>query len=215
MQRKLFLAALLVLLLAALAGGATMAWFTSTAANAPNTFTAGTVVINADRGLGEPLPGPMFYTTLAEGQVGHLPPFNPTGPWFPGMSVTRNLEVRNVGTLQVRLHQVSAAISSINGLPPALNPAIAAAFAANMNVVVRMAANPLQVLYNGPLATLLTGPQTCIYKPVISQWTPPAWPPMQQLLFEVSMSTSAGNILQGVVPVVEFFVHAEQTVNNP
>ena len=206
---------MLVLLLAALAGGATMAWFTSTAANAPNTFTAGTVVIGADRGMGEPLPGPMFYTTAAEGQVGPLPPLNATGSWFPGMSVTRSLEVRNVGTLQVRLHQVSAAISSINGLPPALNPALAAAFAANMDVKVRMLVDPSQVLYDGPLATLLTGPQTCIFKPVISQWTPPAWPPTQQLAFQVSMSTAAGNILQGVVPVVEFFVHAEQTANNP
>jgi predicted ribosomally synthesized peptide with SipW-like signal peptide len=215
LKRKLFLAAILILVLAALAGGATMAWFTSAASNAPNTFTAGTVSIAADRGLGEPLPGPMFYTTLAEGQVGPLPAFNPTGPWFPGMAVTRNLEVRNIGTLQVRLHQVSAAIYSINGLPPDLNPALAAAFAANMNVKVRMAANPLQVLYNGSLAALLTGPQACIFEPVIAPWIPPAWPPMQQLAFEVTMSTAAGNILQGVVPVVEFFVHAEQTANNP
>jgi len=136
MKSKMFMSMLVIVLAAALVGGATMAWFTSAAANAPNTFAAGTVVISADRGLGEPLPGPMFYTTLAEGQVGPLPPFNPTGPWFPGMTVTRNLEVRNIGTLQVRLNQVSAAIYSINGLPPALNPALAAGFLVGFVILI-------------------------------------------------------------------------------
>ncbi len=71
-----------------------------------------------------------------------------------------------------------------------------------------------KVLYNGSLATLLTGPQACVHKPVINPWTGP-WPPMVQLVYEVTMNINAGNDLQGIVPVVSFSVFAEQTAHNP
>jgi predicted ribosomally synthesized peptide with SipW-like signal peptide len=227
LKAKLFLLVLTVVLGAALAGGATMAIFTDTAGNTGNTFAAGTVDIAADRDLGDPLPGPMFYTTIAEGatapwQIPFLEDNNlETGVWWPGRMVARNLDVRNLGSLQVRLNQVSAAIYSINGQPPTANPALAASFAGNMNVKIYVAGQfvsgqPSKVLYNGSLATLLTGPQTCIHKPLIAPWTgPPNWPPMVQLVYEVTMDIDAGNDLQGIVPVVSFSVFAEQTKNNP
>jgi predicted ribosomally synthesized peptide with SipW-like signal peptide len=227
LKAKLFLLVLTVVLVAALAGGATMAIFTDTAGNTGNTFAAGTVDIEADRGMGEPLPGPMFFTTLAEGATtpgGVFPhPANVTGPWWPGRTVSRSLEVRNLGSLEVRLNQVSAAIYSINGQPPTANPALAASFAGNMNVKIYVAGHhTAKVLYDGSLATLLTGPRTCVYKPLIAPWVgifPPApggaWPPMAHLVYEVTMDIDAGNDLQGIVPVVSFSVFAEQTKNNP
>jgi len=208
-----------VVLTAALVGGATMALFTDTALNAGNNFTAGTVDIYAHRTLGDPIPGPMFYTTDAEGIAAQgQDPLNPTGLWWPGRTVSRSLSVRNPGSLQVRLHQVSAEITSINGAPPAATPILAASFAGNMNVRIFVLGQPANVLYNGPLAPLLTGPQPATYKPVISPLAPGAPPwmaPGVGLVYEVTMNINAGNDLQGIVPVVSFNVFAEQTRNNP
>lgn len=221
MKAKLFLLVLTVALVAALAGGATLALFTDTAANAGNAFTAGTVDIQADRDLGDPIPGPMFYTTIAEGTAvpGQGPYLlNPTGVWWPGRTEARNLDVRNLGSLQVRLDRVSAEITSINGAPPAPEDPLAAYFAGNMNVKIYVAGQfvngqPSKVLYNGSLATLISGPQACVHKPLIAPFTG-LWPPMVQLVYEVTMDLDAGNDLQGIVPVVSFSVFAEQTKNN-
>lgn len=217
MRLKLTLIVAVVMVAAMLVGGATAALFTDTASNAGNAFSAGTVDIAADRDLGDPIPGPMFYTTIAEGiaapgQGPYL--LNPTGPWWPGRTVSRNLDVRNLGSLQVRLHQVSAEITSINGNPPSANPDLATYFAANMNVKIYVAGQPDSVLYNGSLATLLAGPQASVHKPVIAPWTG-LWPPMVHLIYEVTMDIDAGNDLQGIVPLVSFSVFAEQVRNNP
>lgn len=218
MKTKLFILVLAVLLVAGLAGGATVAIFTDTANNDGNTFTAGTVDIAADRDLGDPIPGPMFYTSIAEGAVEEGQEElleNVTGVWWPGRTVSRNLDVRNLGSLRVRLNQVSAAITSINGEDPAENQSLADYFADNMNVKIYVAGHPTsKVLFNGSLTTLLAGPLDCDYKPAIAPYTG-LWPPMVQLVYKVTMDSDAGNDLQGIVPVVSFYVHAEQTKNNP
>jgi len=132
--------------------------------------------------------------------------------------VSRILSVANPGSLQVRLHQVSAQITSINGAPPAANPALAESFASNMNVRIFVANHPLRVLYDGALTALLTGPQATSDRPIISRLAPnsPVWmAPSVTLVYEVTILTTAGNDLQGIVPVVSFNVFAEQTANNP
>jgi len=210
-QRKIIITTITVMLFATLAGGATMALFTDVATNVNNRFSAGTVDIAADRALGDPIPGPMFYTTTAEGRhPGHPLPHNPTGLWLPGRTVSRNLSVRNMGSLQVRINRVSAQIVSINGDAPPL--ALAASFAGNMNVKIFVIGQRDRVLYNGSLATLLT-PQTTVHRPVIAPRTG-LWPPSLGLIYEVTMSRDAGNDLQGIRPIVSFSVYAEQTANN-
>jgi predicted ribosomally synthesized peptide with SipW-like signal peptide len=220
MKTKLFLLVLAVLLVAGLAGGATMAWFTDQATNGPNNFTAGTVNIEADRDLGDPIPGPMFYTTSAEGvtPAGEPPlPANVTGPWYPGRTVTRILDVRNAGSLEVRLHQVSAEITSVNGVSvsdPSYPSALATSFANKMNVRIHMmdmVGGTLQNvnLFNGSLAELLT-PQPTLHRPIFSPTGS-----IRPVFYEVTMLSSAGNDLQGIAPVVSFSVFAEQTKNNP
>ncbi len=183
MRSKLTLIVAVVTVAAMLVGGVTMALFTDTANNPNNTFSAGTVDIRADRDLGDPLPGPMFYTTLPEGQgfPSQTAALNPTGLWQPGMAVIRLLDVRNMGSLQVRLHQVSAEITSINGQPPMALPLLATSFANNMNVLIHVNGFPGMVLYNGPLAGLLAGPVACVFSPVISPWVPPGFPPVMHL----------------------------------
>jgi predicted ribosomally synthesized peptide with SipW-like signal peptide len=213
LKAKLFLLVLPVVLAAALVGGATMALFTDQAVNANNTFTAGTVDIGSFRATGDTIPGPMFYTTVSEGTVS-APGKRATGLWYPGRKVSRNLSVFNQGSLQVRLHRVSAEITSINGDLPANNPALAASFANNMHVKIFEVGVTPGVLYEGSLAALLDG-EYCVHRPVIPAITPPFPPPTSHLLFEVTMLTSAGNDLQGIRPVVSFSVHAVQTKNNP
>jgi len=214
-HRKIIITTITIMLFATLAGGATMAFFTDVAANVNNRFSAGTVEIVAIRAMGEPIPGPMFYTTEAEGRLpGQSGSIYPTGLWWPGRIVIRNLAVMNTGSLEVRLHKVSAQIESINGKLPTDEPVLSTSFANNMNVKIYVAGQPNWILYDGPLARLLT-PQTAIFKPVISRLVPPHWPPMVQLIYEVTMLSTAGNDLQGIVPIVSFSVYAEQTANNP
>lgn len=216
MKTRIVVAYLTVMLVAGLLGGTTMAIFTDVESNSGNIFVAGSVDIRADRNLGDPIPGPMFYTNIAEGTVeGAGSPHQPTLLWAPGDTHTRNLDVRNMGSLEVRLDQVSAQITSINGSPPEAFPGMAASWASKMKVKIYVAGFPqTKILYNGPLAVLLTGPQACIHQPVISP-NIGLWPPMVQLVYEVSMDISAGNDLQGIVPIVSFSVFAEQTANNP
>lgn len=219
MRYKLIASLSVVIAAGMLVGGATVALFTDQAMNVGNSFTAGTVDIDADRDLGDPIPGPMFYTTVAEGtmpgqdpdDVGH-----PTGQWYPGKEVSRLLIVRNMGSLRVRLHGVSAEITAITGLPSGADPALVAeSFAENMDVKIYVSGQPTQVLYDGPLSDLVSAPQPAVHRPVIARWNPPAWPSTAVLCYEVTMDIGAGNDLQGIRPVVSFNVHAEQTRNNP
>jgi len=50
MKKRIMMSLMIIGLVSALVGGATFAWFTSTAANADNTFTAGTLAINLTDG---------------------------------------------------------------------------------------------------------------------------------------------------------------------
>lgn len=65
MRKKLLAGMTVLILLAALVGGATMALFTDTAANAGNTFTAGTV----DIGVGEEPAVPVHVDNMAPGDT--------------------------------------------------------------------------------------------------------------------------------------------------
>lgn len=213
MRSKLILGLAVIIIVASIGVGVTLAIFTDQDYNSENIFSAGTVDIAADRNLGDPIPGPMFYTTVEQGT---LPDggdaLNPTGVWWPGRTEYRNLDVRNMGSLQVRINRVSAEITSINGADP--QPPLSESFAANMHVKIYVAGHPqTKILYEGSLANLLTI-RDCIHKPVIAPFTN-LWPPMVQLVYEVTMLPQAGNDLQGIVPVVSFNVYAEQTKNNP
>jgi len=212
-RSKLILGLAAVIIVASVGAGVTLAIFTDQDMNVGNSFSAGTVNIAADRDLGDPIPGPMFYTTVGQGTLpGEDDAINPTGVWWPGRTENRNLDVRNMGSLQVRINRVSAQITSINGVAP--QPPLSESFAANMHVKIYVAGHPqTKILYNGSLANLLTI-QDCIHKPVIAPFTG-LYPPMVQLVYEVTMLSQAGNDLQGIVPIVNFSVYAEQTKNNP
>lgn len=211
MKSKIFLLILSLVITISAVAGATYAWFTDSETNTANAFTTGTVDIEVDR-ENDYVPGPMFYTTAVEGQnPDGLPGANMTQQWYPGYSATRQLEVRNMGSLEVRLHQLGAEITSLNGADPSTLPALAASFAENMFVRIYKSQN--EILYNGTLADLLLT-QPCSFKPKILPSIGGQHPRIT-LNFEVTMSESSGNDLQGIKPVVSFWVGAEQTKNNP
>jgi predicted ribosomally synthesized peptide with SipW-like signal peptide len=204
MKRKLVLSAVLTVTVCLLVGGATFAYFTDQASNTGNTFTAGTVDITARRDMGDPLPGPMFYTTLEEGKTptGGVPNW-PTGLWHPGKSEIRTLIVENTGSLDAYLDGLSAVISNID------DPAIAQEFAGEMDVLVKQQTAPSLVLYDGPLSGLISGKAPALNKIPISAGG--VW----NLDFKVTMHKDAGNNLQGLVPKVAFSVYAIQKANLP
>lgn len=204
MKKRVLLLSLAVILLCGLVGGATYALFSDQATNSNNTFAAGTVKVNADRNLGDPVPGPMFYTTRDEGNfndptwlVDHA-----TGLWYPGKSETRQLIIKNDGTLHFRIRGLSAALTGIS------DPAIATQFAGEMNVKIYVSNDANSVLYNGSLATLLTGEQTVLHPPgpFIGVGA------NEHLSFQVTMTDTGypQNNLQGITPLVAFNVFVEQ-----
>lgn len=96
----------------AIVGGATFAIFTdSSSANmsAANQIMAGKVDIDSYRDGFDTIPGPMFYTTSAEGSTPTQPSYpglKPTGYWAPGDTNIRSLIVYNKGGLDAVLKQV-------------------------------------------------------------------------------------------------------------
>lgn len=200
-MRRIVFAALTIAAASVLVVGATMAWFTDRAASTENSLTAGTVVITGERNLGDPIPGPMFYTTREEGCISDPSwPDHATGLWFPGMTTTRQLVVYNEGSLHVRLSGLSAVVTGISA------PTLVSAWAEKMNAKVYVSNDPSQVMYDGTLAGLLGGAQPTLAQPFIGAQDGANL----HLSFEVEMDESAGNNLQGLTPMVEFYVYAVQ-----
>jgi predicted ribosomally synthesized peptide with SipW-like signal peptide len=80
MKTKMFMSMLVIALAAALVGGATMAWFTDTATNEANTFTAGNLDVAA---------GPQTYTVAINNMA-------------PGDTINGSFTVTNTGTLNLK-----------------------------------------------------------------------------------------------------------------
>ncbi|MGZ4134908.1 MAG: TasA family protein [Tumebacillaceae bacterium] len=90
-------------------GGASYALFTSNATNTGNSFTAGTLKVEANRD-DIPTVGPMFYTDTSA-----LPGTMATGFWAPGDKYTRGLFLKNTGSLDARLKSITANTADASG----------------------------------------------------------------------------------------------------
>lgn len=93
MKSKMFMSMLVIALAAALVGGATMAWFTSQAANPANTFSAGTLVVGA---------GPQSYAV-------------PINNMAPGDTISGSFVVSNTGTLNLKYMTTITAAGTLFG----------------------------------------------------------------------------------------------------
>lgn len=217
MKKKVIVLSMTFMLVCALVGGASYAWFTDSSTNSTTQIAAGTVDIDAQRNSSDPVPGPMFYTTLSEGtgepwQTGYDAPQYPTGQWKPGDSHLGTMTVRNVGTLPVRLTKIGAAIT---GDSIFLADSVAVdQFSQYLNVQVICENGTDHEMYNGPLSGLLVdGGVGSLYVP--SMGTPRVTVtgityPTQHIRWVCTLSKSAGNPLQGKNPKVSFYVVASQ-----
>lgn len=113
-MKRIWLMALSIVLIAALAGGgATLALYSATTNNQSSGFTAGTLQIDGQRDQGDSIPGPLFYVNEAQGQVqGAFGAFLPTGDWAPGDTNHRVLQVENTGSLDGWLKSVRASLTT-------------------------------------------------------------------------------------------------------
>ena len=213
MRKKLTVIGALVAIFALMIGGATFALFTDTATNSNSELTAGNVDIACSRNNGDGHPGPMFYSTAEQGEVGGAD-INPTGEniiglWAPGDSHSRYLNLQNTGSLAAKISKVTANITNST----ALSATEYDEFSQMMNVQILYKWDTAQekVLYDGPLAGLLNGwvdiPAADI--PVLASGCL-----SEVLKFTCSLDIEAGNDIQGISPVVDFSIYAEQYKNN-
>lgn len=214
LKKKLLVLFTLMAMMMVMIGGATYAWFTSSDPVAGNTFSTGTVAVTTVRDNGEYVPGPLFYTTAEEGKVlsglsaGEMGLY-PTGLWVPGMSATRNLTVTSSGSVAARICRIGATLTGDAAFMA--NQAARDEFASNLRVQVTSTSGGNQILLDKTLADLLAeGGAACDVKKIIG-----ANGSSQNIDFTCSLSTNAGNSLQGQKPVVSFYLVAEQVANNP
>lgn len=210
MKRAMWLLAAVLAAIAVAAGG-TFALFTASTSPADATYTAGTLCITNERDNGDPIPGPMFYVTAAQGQTpGGIPGDLPTGLWAPGDSHRRTLIVRNptsCSSMGAWLTSVRANLASGD-----------AALADKLWVEIRTDHNHAvppgdEIVAQGWLSQFLAGNVPILFPDGhkinlgLSSY--------RFLHFTISMPLDTGNAYQGLGLVVDFEVNAEQMPNNP
>lgn len=189
-----------------LVGGVTFAYFSDTATNEGNSFTAGTVSVLFNRNDGEPNPGPMFYTDRANGWFeGSNDPHHPgsaTGLWYPGKMETRTGCIHNQGNLAVDISGFSAAWSENSVITDAQKTH----FAKDLNITITGGSNDT-TLWEGRLSSLLSGEQPTKVNPRVSRG-----PSDYNIKFTAEwVDDNDDNDLQGVVPIVDFSVYVKHS----
>lgn len=208
MNKKLWLALASVATAVAVGVGGTFALF-SASTTSTNNFTAGTLCLTSDRNDGDPVPGPMFYVTAAQGQTpGGIPGTLPTGLWAPGDTHTRTLTVYNptscstmgawLTTIQANMHP--------GGYGPMADKLL-------VKVKTPEGGGPDVVVAQGPLSMFLAGPVPVAYPDTTK--IPVHLSSNRHLKFEVYFDIGADNSYQGQTVVVDFIVNAEQMPHNP
>ncbi|MDF2631035.1 MAG: spore coat-associated protein [Symbiobacteriaceae bacterium] len=219
----LTLGAVGVMALGATAG--TLALFSASTPAANNQFTAGTLQLNSFRDQGDTVPGPMFYTTPAEGQTPTQLGLHPTGPWAPGDSWVRVLMVRNTGSLDAWLTSVGASkVSGSDHLAQALRYCIKEV-PVGMPMPGWNVPQPQCPATNSAPGYIAIGHLWDLIDPVggapnafdggnIALNAVPGMPP-KAFAFYVSLPLSADNSYQGETLKVNFYMNAVQKKNNP
>lgn len=115
MKKRILLSAIVVTVVCVLVGGATFAYFTDSATNSWNNFSAGTIDLQAVRDSGEPKPGPMFYFDPQEGRTpSGITGKKPDGFWYPGKtSAPKTLWITNTGSLNAYVDRISASFTDL------------------------------------------------------------------------------------------------------
>lgn len=196
-RRTLFLAIAAVMVAVLVGGGVTFALFSANSAQGDATFTAGTLVIEGMRDQGDTVPGPMFYTSPAEGETasGAGDGVLPTGFWAPGDEHHRVLQIENTGSLNAWLKSARATLDA--GSRP---------LADKLQVRIVYAGS---VVASGTLGQFIDAPVA--FAPAISCDVGD----LIDLHFYVSLPADAGNEYQNATLNASFSVYGEQKAHNP
>jgi predicted ribosomally synthesized peptide with SipW-like signal peptide len=209
MNKKLLLASSAVLAVA-LGVGTTLALFSDTATST-NNFTAGTLCITSERNDGDPVPGPMFYVTSAQGATPpptSIPGTLPTGLWAPGDTHTRTLTVMNptsCSTMGAWLTSIEASMHPGGYLPMANKLWV--------EIYTPQGGGPDVKVGEGWLSTFLAGPVPIQYPDTTK--IPLYLSSNRHMKFKVHFDIGADNSYQGQTLVVDFKVNSVQMPNNP
>lgn len=207
MKKKLWLAVGTGLLATMIGVGSTLALF-SDVADGDASFTAGRLCLNVQRNDGEPIPGPMFYVTPAQGATPTgIPGTYPTGLWAPGDTHQRTLTVENpasCSSLDAWLDSVDASMH-LGGYAP---------MADQLWVTVTTPMTGVeQTVAQGPLSDFLAGPVPLLYPDGTK--VPLYLTSNRHMKFNVHFDINADNSYQDKTLVVDFTVYASQMDNNP
>jgi len=208
-KKQLILASSAVLAVA-LGVGTTLALF-SDSTSSTNNFTAGTLCITSERNDGDPVPGPMFYVTPAQGATPppvSVPGTLPTGLWAPGDEHTRTLTVHNpnsCSTMSAWLTTIEASMHPGGYLPMANKLWV--------EIWTPQGGGPDVKVGEGWLSTFLAGPVPILY-PDTTQ-IPLFLSSNRHMKFKVRFDISADNSYQGQSLVIDFKVNSVQMPNNP
>lgn len=183
----------------------TVALFSAQSGPSQAILTAGTVNLKSWRDQGDTIPGPMFYTTAAEGQTpGGVPGLYPTGPWAPGDTVMRVLMIRNNGELDAWLTGIDADLVSGS-----------THLAAELNYRVTTDVAGANAVASGNLAALIAGTATFASPIALDAIGPVPTRAPKPFYFWVSLPLDADNSYQSETLRVDFTVNASQKRNNP
>lgn len=184
----------------------TFALFSDQTASQNNQIMAGTLSLNSWRDQGDTVPGPMFYTTPAEGNTGTQDGLLPTGYWAPGDTHHRVLLVRNTGSLGAWILSLGAD----------MHPGTSQHLADKLEYRVTADSAGTVVLASGILGDLIDTDYT--FAPKIdlpSSALPVHLRPPKAFHFWVTLPLDADNSYQGETLKVDFHLNAEQKKNNP
>jgi predicted ribosomally synthesized peptide with SipW-like signal peptide len=184
----------LAALMACVGTGVTFAFFSASAGPSNNQITAGTLSLSANRDQGDTVPGPMFYIGPGGG-------IQPTGPWAPGDTVHRVLQIKNTGSLAGLLKSVRAT----------LEPGSQRYLADKLQVKVTSDSAGNNILLQGTLGQFLDADQV-FPTPITINPFPLS---LISLHFWVTLPLNADNSYQNTTTVVDFSVYAEQKAHNP
>lgn len=207
MKKTFWLAFAAVLATSALAAGGTLALFSASRSTSAD-YTAGKLCLTSERNDGDPVPGPMFYVTAAQGSTpSGQPGTYPTGEWAPGDMHQRTLTVFNplsCSTMDAWVDTVQASIHA-GGYTP---------MADKLWVEVLTPQNGIEKkVAEGWLSQFVSGPIQVLYPD--GSRVPLNLSSNRHMKFKVSFDLLADNSYQGKTLVVDFTVNGVQKANNP
>lgn len=194
MKAKLSILLIVFMLLIAVLGAGTYAWFAANIQSSDNIMAAGTLKLETD----DMTPEPLFYVEPREVGDDYS-----TGLWYPGLTVGgRSWSIKNAGTLNARITGISAEIAYN---PSDTFPEARREFEDNLLITIEY---NNQQIFSGYLSQLLDS--TVELKKL--DGTPIIFAPgsSKDFRFAAHLEEETGNEAQGIDADITFIIHGTQ-----